>query len=133
MSNEPLQIGLPPRNGKCAVDFEASQTVQDDALSLREILVRFGAGQPIPSVQNSEDGYPFGDMDDTDFAFGDIQDFTDADYFASHAQNRINSIVEEAKKVRQVSPKTDESVITSPTSPSSTDDNINSSKSKKNE
>lgn len=133
MSNEPLQIGIPPRNGKCAVDFEASQTVQDDALSLREILVRFGAGQPIPSVQNSEDGYPFGDMDDTDFAFGDIQDLTDADYFASHAQNRINSIVEEAKKVRPVPSKTDESVINSLNPPSPTDDSINPPKPKKNE
>ena len=114
MTNEPLQLGLPPRNGKCAVDFEASQTIQDDALSLREILVRFGAGQPIPSVQNNVDGYPFGDMDDSDFAFGDIQDFTDADYLAAHAQNRIDSIVAETKKVRQNNSTNDKSNLNLP-------------------
>ena len=114
MNNEPLQLGLPPRNGKCAVDFEASQTIQDDALSLREILVRFGAGQPIPSVQNNVDGYPFGDMDDSDFALGDIQDFTDADSFAAHAQNRIDSIVAEAKKVRQNNSANDRSNLNLP-------------------
>lgn len=114
MTNEPLQLGLPARNGKCAVDFEASQTIQDDALSLREILVRFGAGQPIPSVQNNVDGYPFGDMDDSDFALGDIQDFTDADSFAAHAQNRIDSIVAEAKKVRQKNSGNDKPAINLP-------------------
>ncbi len=133
MKNEPLQLGLPPRIGKCAVDFEASQTIQDDALSLREILVRFGAGQPIPSVQNNVDGYPFGDMDDSNFAFGDIQDFTDADSFAAHAQSSIDSIVAEAKKVRQNNTAIDKSNLNSPVvgkngSGSSTDDvnNFNS-------
>ena len=128
MNNESFQLGLPPRNGKCATHFEASQTIQDDCLSLREILVRFGAGQPVPSVQNSDDGYPFGDMDDTDFAFGDIQDFTDADNFAAHAQSRIDAIKQQASQVRQVS---QEPNTTTPVNNSSSpiDDNSNSSKS----
>ena len=132
MTNEPLQLGLPPRNGKCAVDFEASQTIQDDALSLREILVRFGAGQPIPSVQNNVDGYPFGDMDDSDFALGDIQDFTDADSFAAHAQNSIDSIVAEAKKVRQNNSANDKSNLNLPvddkTGSASPSNNVNNIK-----
>ena len=128
MSNESFQLGLPARNGKCASSFEESQTIQDDCLSLREILVRFGAGQPVPSVQNSDDGYPFGDMDDTDFAFGDISDFTDADNFAAHAQNRIDAIKQQASQIRQVSQEPNPATQVNNFS-SSTDDNSNSSKS----
>lgn len=128
MNNESFQLGLPPRNGKCATHFEESQTIQDDCLSLREILVRFGAGQPVPSVQNSDDGYPFGDMDDTDFAFGDITDFTDADNFAAHAQNRIDAIKQQASQIRQVSQEPDPATSVS-NSLSSTDDITNPTKS----
>ena len=124
MQNESFQLGLPPRNGKCATYFEESQTIQDDCLSLREILVRFGAGQPVPSVENSDDGYPFGDMDDTDFAFGDISDFTDADNFANTAKNRIDAIKQQASQVRQLPKESDPATpVNNPSSP--IDDNSN--------
>lgn len=37
--------------------FSPSQTVQDDALSIREILVRFAGGQALPPIQQ-EGSYP---------------------------------------------------------------------------
>lgn len=37
--------------------FSPSQTVQDDALSIREILVRFAGGQSLPPIQQ-EGSYP---------------------------------------------------------------------------
>lgn len=37
--------------------FPPSQTVQDDALSIREILVRFAGGQALPPIQQ-EGSYP---------------------------------------------------------------------------
>lgn len=124
MSNENFKLGLPSRERKLAVDFEASQTVQDDALSLREILVRFGAGQPLPSVQNNQDGFPFGDMEDSDFAFGDVTDIVEQGNIASDAQNRIDEIIKSAQSVQQ-DIKSDEQGTLGVSSDKTSDDNKN--------
>lgn len=100
MSNETIKIGLPSRERKFADSFEESQTIQDDALSLREILVRFSSGQPLPSVVNNQEGYPLGDMEDSDFSFGDTSDIVDLDHIKASSFSVVNRFLEDSKKVQ---------------------------------
>ena len=100
MSNETIKIGLPSRERKFADSFEESQTIQDDALSLREILVRFSSGQPLPSVVNNQEGFPLGDMEDSDFSFGDTSDIVDLDNIKTSASSVVSRVLEDSKKVQ---------------------------------
>lgn len=47
-----FKIGYPVRQRVTARNFPASETIQDDSLTLREILTRFAGGQPLPQIQS---------------------------------------------------------------------------------
>lgn len=47
-----FKIGYPVRQRVTACNFPASETIQDDSLTLREILTRFAGGQPLPQMQS---------------------------------------------------------------------------------
>lgn len=47
-----FKIGYPVRERVTSCNFPASETVQDDSLTLREILTRFAGGQPLPQMQS---------------------------------------------------------------------------------
>lgn len=47
-----FKIGYPICKRVTARNFPASETIQDDSLSLREILTRFAGGQPLPQMQS---------------------------------------------------------------------------------
>lgn len=110
MSNETIKIGLPSRERKLASSFEPSQTIQDDALSLREILVRFSNGQPLPSVVNNQEGFPLGDMEDSDFSFGDTSDLVDLDNIKASASSVVSRVLEDSKKVQSNSNQPNETI-----------------------
>lgn len=46
-----FKIGYPIRERVTACNFPPSETIQDDSLTLREILTRFAGGQPLPQMQ----------------------------------------------------------------------------------
>lgn len=47
-----FKIGYPVRQRVTARNFPSSETIQDDSLTLREILTRFAGGQPLPQIQS---------------------------------------------------------------------------------
>ena len=52
-----IKLGYNHPDHKGQSYFSPSKTVQDDALSIREILVRFAGGQSLPPIQH-EGSYP---------------------------------------------------------------------------
>lgn len=113
MNNESIKIGLPSRERKFASSFEESQTIQDDALSLREILVRFSSGQPLPSVVNNQEGFPLGDMEHSDFSFGDTSDLVDVDNIKASTSSILSRVLEDSTQVQQNNSNDDKSGINS--------------------
>lgn len=80
-----FKIGYPIRERVTARNFPASETIQDDSLTLREILTRFAGGQPLPQMQSEGSFSPIEpDIDDDTYNI----DFDDP----FEVQNAIESI-----------------------------------------
>ena len=63
-----FKIGYPVRQRVTARNFPVSETIQDDSLTLREILTRFAGGQPLPQMQSEGTFSPVEpDIDDDTF------------------------------------------------------------------
>lgn len=81
--------------GTCC-DKKMCHTVQDDTLSIREILVRFGAGQPMPEI-GMQPQYPENTPDiDDPIADVDWDDLVSVQEYLAKVENRC----EELKKKR---------------------------------
>lgn len=84
-------FGFPPRSHHGASHFSPSETIQDDALTLREILTRYGNGQPLPSVIKE----PFYDenasLEDTPLDLSGL-DMAEIDLLKGSLQNRISEL-----------------------------------------
>lgn len=88
--------------------FPATETVQDDALSLREILIRFSNGQPLPPVA-AQAYYPNEEpsIDDTPLDVSSL-DMVELDAYKNSVENHINelqaklhSLQESSKEIEQ--------------------------------
>lgn len=80
-----FKIGYPVRERVTSRHYPASETIQDDSLTLREILTRFAGGQPLPQMQSEGSFSPVEpDIDDDTYNF----DFDDP----FEVQNAIEAI-----------------------------------------
>lgn len=72
--------------------FPATETVQDDALSLREILIRFSNGQPLPPV-SLQPYYPNEEptIDDTPLDISSL-DMAELDAYKKSVDNHITEL-----------------------------------------
>lgn len=88
--------------------FPATETVQDDALSLREILIRFSNGQPLPpvatrpfypDVEPSIDDAPL-DISNLDLA--ELHSYkASVDNHILELQAKLQTLQESSKKIEQ--------------------------------
>lgn len=98
-------FGFPSRSHHGASNFSPSETIQDDALTLREILTRFGNGQPLPSVIKEAFYDDDATLEDTPLDLSGL-DMAEIDILKGSVQNRISdlesSIQELSKKENSV-------------------------------
>lgn len=81
--------------------FSASQTVQDDALSIREILVRFAGGQALPPIQQ-EGSYPNVEPNiDDELADLDPNELTDLQQMIDISNSRAKQMQDKAAALTQ--------------------------------
>lgn len=89
-------------------NFPPTETVQDDALSLREILIRFSNGQPLPPVA-MESYYPNEEpsIDDTPLDISSF-DMVELDSYKNSVENHImelqaklQTLQESSKEIEQ--------------------------------
>lgn len=88
--------------------FPASETVQDDALSLREILIRFSNGQPLPPVA-TESFYPDVEpsiddapLDISNLDLAELHSYKDSvDNHILELQAKLQTLQESSKKIEQ--------------------------------
>lgn len=81
--------------------FSASQTVQDDALSIREILVRFAGGQALPPIQQ-EGSYPNIEPNiDDELADLDPNELTDLQQMIDISNQRAKQMQDKAAALTQ--------------------------------
>lgn len=81
--------------------FSPSKTVQDDALSIREILVRFAGGQSLPPIQ--QDGsYPNVEPNiDDELADFDPNELTDLQQMIDISNQRAKQMQDKAAALTQ--------------------------------
>lgn len=96
-----LKLGYnhPPHKGQTY--FSPSKTVQDDALSIREILVRFAGGQALPPIQ--QDGsYPNVEPHiDDELADLDPNELTDLEQMIEISKQRVTQLQNKAAALTQ--------------------------------
>lgn len=81
--------------------FSPSQTVQDDALSIREILVRFAGGQALPPIQQ-EGSYPTVEPNiDDELADLDPNELTDLHRMIDISNERAKQMQDKAAALTQ--------------------------------
>lgn len=81
--------------------FSPSQTVQDDALSIREILVRFAGGQALPPIQQ-EGSYPNVEPNiDDELADLDPNELTDLQQMIDISNQRAKQMQDKAAALTQ--------------------------------
>lgn len=81
--------------------FSPSQTVQDDALSIREILVRFAGGQALPPIQQ-EGSYPNVEPNiDDELADLDPNELTDLQQMIDISNQRAKEMQDKAAALTQ--------------------------------
>lgn len=81
--------------------FSPSQTVQDDALSIREILVRFAGGQALPPIQQ-EGSYPTVEPNiDDELADLDPNELTDLQRMIDISNERAKQMQDKAAALTQ--------------------------------
>lgn len=100
-----FNFGFPPRSHHGASHFSPSETIQDDALTLREILTRFGNGQPLPSVIKEAFYADNATLEDTPLDISGL-DMAEIDLLKGSVQNRISDLETSLKELS----KKDESV-----------------------
>lgn len=91
-------FGFPPRSHHGASHFSPSETIQDDALTLREILTRFGNGQPLPSVIKEafyDDGAT---LEDTPLDLSSL-DMAEIDLLKGSVQGHISELESSLKEL----------------------------------
>lgn len=91
-------------------NFPPTETVQDDALSLREILIRFSNGQPLPPV-GMQPYYPSEEpsIDDTPLDISSL-DMVELDSYKNSVNNRINELQTKLQELQETSSKTNQRV-----------------------
>lgn len=81
--------------------FSPSQTVQDDALSIREILVRFAGGQALPPIQQ-QGSYPNIEPNiDDELADLDPNELTDLQQMIDISNQRAKQMQDKAAELTQ--------------------------------
>lgn len=81
--------------------FSPSQTVQDDALSIREILVRFAGGQSLPPIQQ-EGSFPTVEPNiDDPLADYDPNELTDLQEMINLSNQRAQQYQNKALELKQ--------------------------------
>lgn len=91
-------FGFPPRSHHGASRFSPSETIQDDALTLREILTRFGNGQPLPSVIKEAFYADDASLEDTPLDLSGL-DMAEIDLLKGSVQNRISDLESSLKEL----------------------------------
>lgn len=91
-------FGFPPRSHHGASHFSPSETIQDDALTLREILTRFGNGQPLPSVIKEAFYADDASLEDTPLDLSGL-DMAEIDLLKGSVQNRISDLESSLKEL----------------------------------
>lgn len=84
-------------------NFPPTETVQDDALSLREILIRFSNGQPLPPVA-LESYYPNEEpsIDDTPLDISSL-DMVELDSYKNSVENHIMELQSKLQTLQESS------------------------------
>lgn len=92
-------------------NFPPTETVQDDALSLREILIRFSNGQPLPPV-GMQAYYPSEEpsIDDTPLDISSL-DMVELDSYKNSVNNRINELQTKLQELQETSSKINQRVV----------------------
>ena len=88
--------------------FPPTETVQDDALSLREILIRFSNGQPLPPVAtqayypNEEPSIDDMPLDISGFDLAELHNYkSSVDNHIIELQTKLQALQESSKKIEQ--------------------------------
>lgn len=96
-----FKIGYPNRERVTACNFPSSETIQDDSLTLREILTRFAGGQPLPALQSEGSFSPIEpDIDDDTFNI-DFDDPYEVQNAIETIKNRQSNLEEKKLELQQ--------------------------------
>lgn len=89
-------------------NFPPTETVQDDALSLREILIRFSNGQPLPPVA-MEAYYPNEEpsIDDMPLDISSL-DMVELDSYKNSVENHIMELQAKLQTLQELSQETEQ-------------------------
>lgn len=114
-----FKIGYPVRERVTACHFPASETIQDDSLTLREILTRFAGGQPLPQMQREGSFSPVEpDIDDDTYNI-DLDDPFEVQNAIESIKNRQSNLEKQKLELQQriLSLDAEEPSLTPPPSP----------------
>lgn len=96
-----FKIGYPIRKRVTACNFPASETIQDDSLTLREILTRFAGGQPLPQMQSEGSFSPIEpDIDDDTYNI-DFDDPFEVQNAIESIKNRQSNLEKQKSELQQ--------------------------------
>lgn len=96
-----FKIGYPIRERVTARNFPASETIQDDSLTLREILTRFAGGQPLPQMQSEGSFSPIEpDIDDDTYNI-DLDDPFEVQNAIESIKNRQSNLEKQKSELQQ--------------------------------